>query len=68
MTMNIRLNGQDEEFKDGATLIDILKEKDINPETIIAEVDEVILKPEEFEGCKLNDGSVVEILRFVGGG
>ena len=28
----------------------------------------VILKPEEFGECKLKEGSVVEVLRFVGGG
>ncbi len=66
--MLIRLNGEETECRDGSTLLDILNEKDIDPETIVAEVDEVILKPDEFTTCELHDGSVVEILRFVGGG
>lgn len=66
--MKIRLNGEDTECKEGVSLLDILNEKDIDPATIVAEVDEVILKPEEFEECVLKEGSVVEILRFVGGG
>lgn len=66
--MLIRLNGEDTECKEGSSLLDILNEKNIDPETIVAEVDEVIIKPEEFGKCELKDGSVVEVLRFVGGG
>lgn len=66
--MLIRLNGEDTECREGSSLLDILNEKNIDPETIVAEVDEVILKPEEFGECKLKEGSVVEVLRFVGGG
>lgn len=66
--MIIRLNGEETKCDEGTTLSDILKDKGIDPATIVAEVDELILKPEEFETCVLNDGSVVEILRFVGGG
>ena len=66
--MNIRLNGEEAQCPEGATLLDILREKEIDPATIVAEVDEIILKPEEFESCELKEGSVVEILRFVGGG
>ena len=66
--MIIRLNGEETKCDEGITLSDILKDKGIDPATIVAEVDELILKPEEFETCVLHEGSVVEILRFVGGG
>ena len=66
--MRIKLNGEETEITAGTTLLDILNDKNIDPGTIIAEVDEVILKPEEFGACALLEGSVVEILKFVGGG
>ena len=66
--MRIKLNGEETEITAGMTLLDILNDKNIDPGTIIAEVDEVILKPEAFGTCTLHEGSVVEILKFVGGG
>ena len=66
--MIILLNGEEFSVNEGATVSDILREKEADPKTVIVEADGVILKPEEFEDVKLQEGSVVEVLRFVGGG
>lgn len=66
--MIILLNGEEFSVNEGATVSDILREKEIDPKTVIVEADGVILKPEEFDTTVLNEGSSVEVLRFVGGG
>lgn len=66
--MIIKLNGEDTEVADGATVLDILKEKEVDPKTVVVEADGEISKQDEFETVKLHEGSVVEVLRFVGGG
>lgn len=66
--MKIMLNGEVAEFAKDSTIIDILNEKEIDPETVVVEADGVICKREEFETTVLEDGSVLEVLRFVGGG
>ena len=66
--MVIRLNGENTEVKDNASVYDILVQKEVDPKTVIVEADGVICKQDEFEDVKLHEGSVVEVLRFVGGG
>ena len=66
--MNIILNGENTEVSDGTTVLSLLEEKNTDPRTVIAEVDGDICKPEDFENVSLKEGSVVEVLRFVGGG
>lgn len=66
--MNIVLNGEETEVADEATIADVLKEKGVDPKTVIVEADEIIVKPEEFDKTSLKEGSVLEVLRFVGGG
>ena len=59
---------EDTEVKDNASVYDILVQKEVDPKTVIVEADGVICKLEEFKEMKLHEGSVVEVLRFVGGG
>lgn len=66
--MNIILNGNNETVSDGSTLMSVVNDKNINPKTIVAEVDGVIHKIEDFDRITLSEGSKVEILHFVGGG
>lgn len=66
--MNIFLNGEETEVADEATIADVLREKGVDPKTVIVEADEIIVNPEEFDKTSLKEGSVLEVLRFVGGG
>ena len=66
--MIILLNGEEFSVNEGATVSDILRKKEVDPKTVIVEADGVILKPVEFDTTVLNEGSAVEVLRFVGGG
>ena len=66
--MNIVCNGQEREIRAGAKLVDLLRELDLGPETVVAECDGKILKREDYDNHELHQGSVVELIRFVGGG
>lgn len=66
--MNITLNGETKEISCDSTLLSLLEEKNTDPKTVIIELDGEIIKPDDFASYALKEGSVVEVLRFVGGG
>lgn len=62
------LNGKQVEWADGSSLLAYLEQTGINPGTVVAEVNGVILKPEFFGAYIINAGDEIEIIHFVGGG
>ncbi|MCP4452144.1 MAG: sulfur carrier protein ThiS, partial [Planctomycetes bacterium] len=64
------INGELREFPDGLphTLSDLLDVLSINQATIVAEVNEQIIKRTEFSKTPLTSGQAIELVRFVGGG
>lgn len=68
--MKLIINGKDEEITgvEAITVIDLLTKRDVNPEMVSVEVNDRILKKEEFTTILLKDGDRVEFLYFMGGG
>lgn len=68
--MKITVNGKGEEIGgiESITVIDLLAKRDVNPEMVSVEVNDRILKKEEFTTTRLKDGDRVEFLYFMGGG
>lgn len=66
--MEITLNGKLFECGEDSTILSVLTEKGICPDTIIAELDGEIYKTDDFENIHLKNDSILEILQFVGGG
>ena len=66
--MIIKLNGEKVEILEGATVLDVLKNREVDPKTVVVEADGDICSQEDFDSVTLHEGSVVEVLRFVGGG
>ncbi|MEK7851049.1 MAG: sulfur carrier protein ThiS [Deltaproteobacteria bacterium] len=68
--MKIAINGKGEEMggMEAITVIDLLTKRDVNPEMVSVEVNDRILKREEFTTILLKDGDRVEFLYFMGGG
>ena len=66
--MNIICNGEERSIAPQTLLVDLLLELDLNPDTVVAECDGVVLKREEYDTHLLAEGSVLELIRFVGGG
>ena len=68
--MKLIINGKNEEIAgiEAITVIDLLAKRDVNPEMVSVEVNDRILKKEEFTTILLKDGDRVEFLYFMGGG
>lgn len=51
-----------------STVRDVLEKQDINPDTVVVELNGAILPAAEYASRKLADGDVLEIVQFVAGG
>jgi sulfur carrier protein len=65
--VNIRLNGKDKVF-DGGTVMDLIKEYNCDPRRIAVERNGVIIHREAYGETSVNDGDIIELVKFVGGG
>ena len=66
--MNITVNGESRELDSPCTLLEYLQHEGIDPNTVVAELDLVIIPKENFGTVRLVQGVSLEILHFVGGG
>ena len=66
--MKLICNGKPMTVRDGISLEELIRELDLNPETVVAECDGRIALRQEYASRVLKDGEVVELIRFVGGG
>jgi sulfur carrier protein len=66
----LKINGIEKQFPDGIpeTLIELLKQLDINQATVVAEVNGKIIDKQNFSQTQLSSGQRIELVRFVGGG
>ncbi len=65
--MKIRVNGRDIEFIK-TTVSDLLKLYRFDPEKIMVERNGSIVEKTQYDTLELQEGDVLEIARFVGGG
>lgn len=66
--MKIVCNGEERTVAPQSKLVDLLLELGLDPDTVVAECDGVVLKREDYDTHLFTEGSVVELIRFVGGG
>jgi len=66
--MNIIINGEKKDVRDGITILELLKELGIEEKTMAAAVDMQVVKKEDWAKRELKEGEKVEFLHFVGGG
>jgi sulfur carrier protein len=66
--VTIKLNGEDGVIGENLSLLEILKERNIIPETVVVALNMKVINQNELEKTFLSDGDSVEILRFVAGG
>lgn len=67
---SLKINGKEKIFPEGLpeTLSQLLQQLNINAATVVAEINDKIVKREDFDSTLLADGQRVELVRFVGGG
>lgn len=66
--MKITCNGETKEITANTSLINFIRDMDLNPDTVVAECDGRIISRDDYESLILREGSVLELIRFVGGG
>ena len=66
--MKIICNGEAREINPETTLDSLIRDMDLNPDTVVAECDGRIIKRDEYDTLVLSEGNVLELIRFVGGG
>ncbi len=67
---SLKINGESRDFPEGLpeTLSALLDLLNINHATVVAEVDEKIIKRIQFSSTPLKSDQSIELVRFVGGG
>lgn len=66
--MRITLNGTECTVDDGVTVKQLLEERGLDVCSVVVERNREILPSETYEQAVLQEGEVLEVVRFVGGG
>lgn len=64
----IKVNAEELSFVENENLYDLLERAKFNPDFVAVEVDENLVKRENFKDYFLQDEAKVEVFSFVGGG
>lgn len=64
----MRVNGKDVLFQNNKTVLDLLRDYNLNKDRVVVEINLEILDNEQYENYILREDDVIEIIRFVGGG
>ena len=66
--IKIKLNGKEQQIREGLTVSDLLLKWKVRPELVTVEVNETILQKLDYEAIKLKEGDNVEFVFYMGGG
>jgi len=66
--MRLTINGEIRENILATSLQELLEELGIISGRVAVEVNTQVIKKSDYEGFRINDGDIVEIVSFVGGG
>ena len=66
--LGITVNGEPRQVPGPATVADLLRHLQLDPRTVVVEVNRHIVRRPLLEQTKLAEGDTVELVHFVGGG
>lgn len=66
--MVIICNGKEQEAPEGCSLLQLLEQLQLDPDTVVVECDQKIISRDDYEDLVLSAGQNLELIRFVGGG
>jgi sulfur carrier protein len=66
--MIITLNGEPRDVVPGSTVSALLQELGVNPKIVVVQCNDDIVERTAFDATVVQDGDLVELVRFVGGG
>ncbi len=66
--MTITLNGEKKTVPDGITIRGLLEHLGIQHQRVAVELNESIVKKDQYDATKVNEGDALEVVSFMGGG
>ena len=66
--MELTVNGKTDEFEDGITLPELIQQIGAAQEQVAVMINGKVIRRQDIGSSELNNGDVVEILSFAGGG
>lgn len=66
--MTVTVNGEQREIKEQSTLLDLLTALELDPRSVVVELNREIVRRPALGDTALKDGDLVELVHFVGGG
>ncbi|MGA1861985.1 sulfur carrier protein ThiS [Deferribacter thermophilus] len=66
--MKIKINGQIKEVDGSKSIAALINELNLNADRIVVEYNGEVLDKSEYDSTYLNEGDVLELIQFVGGG
>jgi len=66
--VTVTLNGKPRQFPDGLSLLELLKQLDVQPSRVVVEHNREIRRRDDFEKTQVHAGDELELVYFVGGG
>ena len=66
--MTFKINGTETEVSQGLTVGGLLKEKDVDPQSVVVLFNAKSLPRTAYDETNIENGDSVEVLHFVGGG
>lgn len=66
--MQIKVNGEDKELADGATVRQLLNTLGMQGKPVAVEINKTLIPRRQHETAIIHAGDVIEIVTFVGGG
>ena len=66
--MNITCNSEQQAVDNDISLHDLVLSLELNPQSLVAEVNGKIIEHPQFPDQKIQDDDRIELIRFVGGG
>ncbi|MBU0485790.1 MAG: sulfur carrier protein ThiS [Proteobacteria bacterium] len=66
--MEIICNSEPRQVAEGISLEKYILDLDLNPNTVVAEYNGQIVRREDYADYIMEEGAILELIRFVGGG
>jgi len=68
VNMKLTINGEGKNIESGKSISGLLTDSHVNSKAVVVEVNLSIINKEKYDSTNLQDGDVVEIVKFMGGG
>jgi len=66
--MDVVINGENRKITAGVTLLELLKELELDPRAVVVEHNRKIVRRAGLGDVTVTDGDAIELVHFVGGG